>query len=180
MSIQRAMRADPPVSNVRRPNLSARKTMKKVHAMTLTAPKRPVRRRSRLPLLPTSNLKYCGPKTARALLPVVFWNMNSEGPMMNRRRLEGCQSSRKEKPSLAAASALRPSCVSLNSAIVFSPSSPRIQVIDFHACSVLFLVRSQRTDSGRVRVPSRSKPLDTSCRPTGICHSRDWLAMVVF
>ena len=58
ISIQIAMRADPPVRRTRRPKRSARTHMKKVHAMTLTAPKRPVRRRLRLPVLPTRSLKY--------------------------------------------------------------------------------------------------------------------------
>jgi hypothetical protein len=71
-SMQMAMRAEPPVRRTRRPNRSARTQIKNVHAITLTAPKRPVSNRFLLPVLPTSSLKYWGPKTARALLPVVF------------------------------------------------------------------------------------------------------------
>lgn len=58
MSIQIAIRADPPVRRTRRPKRSARIQIKNVHAMTLTAPKRPVSRRLRFPVLPTSSLKY--------------------------------------------------------------------------------------------------------------------------
>jgi len=82
-----------------------------------------------------------------------------------------------EKLSLAAVSALRPIFISLNSSVVRSPASPRIQVIDFQASSVGYLVRSQRLDSGRVKVPRSKMPEKTSWRPIGICHSLEILAI---
>lgn len=174
------MSAEPPVSKVRLPNRSAKNQMKNEQAMTFTAPKRPVSKRLRFPLLPTKSLKYCGPNTASALLPVVFWKTNSIGPTKNRRRLAGCQISRMEKLSFAAVSALSPICISWNSEVVRSPASPRIHVMDFQASSVRPLVRSQRLDSGRVKVPSNRIPDETSWRPIGICHSRDCLAISLF
>lgn len=98
----------PPMSKPRRENLSAKNQLKKVQQITLIAPKRPVNKRARFPELPTMSLKYCGAKAARALLPVVFWKMNIVGPMIKRRRLAGCQSSRMVKLSEAAFFGLEP------------------------------------------------------------------------
>lgn len=117
--------------------------------------------------------KNCGANTARALLPVVFWNMNNMVPRKNRILFRESQSSLMEKSTLARASACKPSLISLNSSIVFSPSSPRVQARAFSASSLRSLVSSQRVDSGSVNVPMKRRPAATSCRPIGICHSFD-------
>lgn len=178
--MQIAIKAEPPVNSVLRPNLSDKTHMKNVQAMTFTAPNNPVSKRSRVPLLPTSSLKYCGAKTARALLPVAFWKTNSMGPIKKRNRLAGSRSSLIEKASLTASSARRPSCVSVNSSCVLSPSSPRIQDRDFHASSLRPLDNSHRVDSGRVKQPRSMIPAATNSRPSGICHSDEVFTMLVF
>lgn len=178
--MQMAMRAAPPTRVMRRLSLSARIQMKKVLAMTLTAPKRPVSSMLRFVPLPAMSLKYCGANTARALLPVAFWKMNNNGPTKKRKRLAGSRSSRMEKPSRSARSACSPNCVSVNSSRVLEPSPPRIQTMAFQASSVRFWVNSQRMDSGRVKVPRSRMPPEINCRPTGICHSREVPARDVF
>lgn len=72
INMQIAIKNAPPTNVMRRLSLSARTQMKKVQAMTLTAPKRPVSNILRFVPLPAMSLKYCGANTASALLPVAF------------------------------------------------------------------------------------------------------------
>lgn len=170
INMQVPMNTEPPTRDPRRVRRSERKKMKKEHAITFIAPNKAVSSISELP--PATSLKYCGAKTARALLPVAFWKVNNRGPTKKRRRLAGSRSSRKEKPSRSARSACRPSWVSANSSRVFWLSPPRIHSIDFQASSLRFWVASQRIDSGSVKDRMNRAPPDTNWRPTGICHSR--------